>query len=171
MLNISASPVQGMLSTPGPKYQIMDMVPPLTVRMQASFRMTSLGLVQPLSSPVSLTPITLGHLSSHGMSAITSTASAPPTPMQRPPSPPPFGVCESVPTYFISPLATKLSSYALFFCPTLLGRVLACRVWKSMSLADTKRPSSAAASSSSWQALLDVCICRILLTRNHINEL
>ena len=39
-------------------------------------------------SPVSLTPITLGHLSSHGTSAITSTASAPPTPMQRPPRPP-----------------------------------------------------------------------------------
>lgn len=32
------------------------------------------------SLPVSLTPITLGHLSSQGMSAITSTASAPPTP-------------------------------------------------------------------------------------------
>ena len=44
-----------MLSTPGPKYSMMDMVPPLTVRMPASLRMTSLGLVQPLSSPVSLT--------------------------------------------------------------------------------------------------------------------
>merc|ERR1711884_734552 len=31
--------------------------------MPASFRMTSLGEVQPDSSPVSLTPITLGHLS------------------------------------------------------------------------------------------------------------
>ena len=51
---------------------MMDMVPPLTVRMPASLRITSFGLVQPLSSPVSLTPITSGHLSSQGMSAITS---------------------------------------------------------------------------------------------------
>ena len=42
-----------MLSTPGPKYSMIDMVPPLTVRMPASLRMTSLGLVQPLSSPLS----------------------------------------------------------------------------------------------------------------------
>jgi len=40
---------------------------------------------------------TLGHFSSQGMFAITSTASAPPTPIQRHPRPPPFGVCESVP--------------------------------------------------------------------------
>jgi len=40
---------------------------------------------------------TLGHFSSQGMFAITSTASAPPTPIQRHPKPPPFGVCESVP--------------------------------------------------------------------------
>ena len=45
--------------------------------------------VQPLSYPISLTPITLGQLSSQGMSAITSTASAPPTPIQRPLRPPP----------------------------------------------------------------------------------
>merc|ERR1719239_541413 len=57
----------------------------------------SLGLVHPDSSPVSFTPITFGHLSSQGMSAMTSTASAPPTPMHSPPKPPPLGVCESVP--------------------------------------------------------------------------
>jgi hypothetical protein len=38
-----------------------------------------------------------GHFNSHGNPAITSTASAPPTPMHKPPRPPPFGVCESVP--------------------------------------------------------------------------
>jgi aconitate hydratase len=64
----------------------------------ATLRITSLGEVQPLNCPVNFTPITFGHLSSHGMSAITSTASAPPTPMQSPPRPPPFGVWESVPT-------------------------------------------------------------------------
>ena len=31
---------------------------------------------------------TLGHFSSHGKSAMTSTASAPPTPIHRPPRPP-----------------------------------------------------------------------------------
>lgn len=40
---------------------------------------------------------TFGHLSSQGIPAMTSTASAPPTPMQIPPRPPPLGVCESVP--------------------------------------------------------------------------
>merc|ERR1719323_1640547 len=57
--------------------------------MPANLRMTSLGEVHPDSSPVSLTPMTLGHLSSQGISAITSTASAPPTPIHSPPSPPP----------------------------------------------------------------------------------
>ena len=40
---------------------------------------------------------TLGHLSSHGNPAITSTASAPPTPIATPPNPPPLGVWLSVP--------------------------------------------------------------------------
>lgn len=103
-------------------------VPPLTVKMSATFRMMSvdelasifleksyipvmnltlgaptphigsvmldlpLGAVHPLISPVSLTPITLGALSSQGRLAMTSTASAPPTPMAAMPRPPPLGV-------------------------------------------------------------------------------
>lgn len=47
-----------------------------------------LALVHPFIFPVSRTPITLGHLSSHGISAITSTASAPPTPTATMPRPP-----------------------------------------------------------------------------------
>merc|ERR550519_1045537 len=39
--------------------------------MPATFRMTSLGEVQPESFPVNLTPMTRGHLSSQGMSAST----------------------------------------------------------------------------------------------------
>jgi hypothetical protein len=56
-----------------------------------------LGVVQPPILPVRWTPIRFGHLSSQGMSAITSTASAPPTPTATIPRPPAFGVCESVP--------------------------------------------------------------------------
>jgi len=41
--------------------------------------------------------LTLGHLSSQGIPAMTSTASAPPTPIQMDPRPPPLGVWESVP--------------------------------------------------------------------------
>ena len=63
-----------------------------------TFKMTSFGDVQPFNSPVNLTPITLGHFNSQGISAMTSTASAPPTPMHKPPRPPPLGVWESVPT-------------------------------------------------------------------------
>ena len=59
--------------------------------------MTSLGEVQPFSSPVRRTPISLGYFTSHGSPAMTSTASAPPTPAANMPNPPAFGVCESVP--------------------------------------------------------------------------
>ncbi len=59
--------------------------------------MTSFGEVQPFSSPVRWTPISFGYFTSHGKPAITSTASAPPTPEANIPSPPAFGVWESVP--------------------------------------------------------------------------
>lgn len=36
--------------------------------------------------------LTFGHFNSQGISAITSTASAPPTPIHTPPNPPPLGV-------------------------------------------------------------------------------
>lgn len=52
MLQMVAMPVQEMDSTPGPKYSTMAPVPPLTVRMPASLRITSLGDVQPESLPV-----------------------------------------------------------------------------------------------------------------------
>lgn len=58
MLQIVAMPVQEMESTPGPKYSTIAPVPPLTVRIPATLSMISLGEVQPLSSPVSFTPIT-----------------------------------------------------------------------------------------------------------------
>merc|ERR1719420_1195246 len=57
----------------------------------------SLGEVQPDILPVNSTPMTLGHFNSHGIPAMTSTASAPPTPTHTPPRPPPLGVWESVP--------------------------------------------------------------------------
>ena len=50
-----------------------------------------------LSLPVSFTPINLGNFNSHAMPAITSTASAPPTPIATIPRPPALTVCESVP--------------------------------------------------------------------------
>ncbi len=75
----------------------MAPVPPFTVRMPATFRITSLAEVQPLILPVSFTPMTFGNFSSQAMPAITSTASAPPTPMATMPRPPALGVCESVP--------------------------------------------------------------------------
>src|SRR5947209_4350291 len=43
--------------------------------------MTSLGEVQPCSLPVSRTPISLGWSTSHASPAMTSPASAPPTPI------------------------------------------------------------------------------------------
>ena len=60
MLQMGALPVALMEAVPGPKYSTTELVPPLTVSMPASFRMTSLGAVHPLSAPVSLTPMSRG---------------------------------------------------------------------------------------------------------------
>ena len=57
----------------------------------------SLGAVHPLNVPVSFTPISFGIFVLKGMPAITSTASAPPTPIAIIPNPPAFGVWLSVP--------------------------------------------------------------------------
>ena len=97
MLVIVPLPVQEIEAVPGPKYSTMQPVPPLTVKIPATLRITSLAEVQPLNEPVSLTPITPGQRSSQGRPAITSTASAPPTPIATIPRPPAFGVWLSVP--------------------------------------------------------------------------
>ena len=85
-------PVQDNFSAPGPKYSTIDPVPPFTVRIPATFNITSFADAQPLSSPFRQTPISFGNFSSHGIPTITSTASAPPTPIAIIPSPPAFTV-------------------------------------------------------------------------------
>ena len=97
MLQIVPLPVAEMDSAPGPKYSTIAPVPPLTVRISATLRMTSLGELQPDRRPVSFTPISFGTLRFHGMPTMTSTASAPPTPMATMPRPPALGVWLSVP--------------------------------------------------------------------------
>ena len=92
ILQIVPLPVHDIDSAPSPKYSIIAPVPPLTVRIPATFKITSLGAVHPFNLPVSLTPMSLGNFNSHGISAITSTASAPPTPIANIPSPPAFTV-------------------------------------------------------------------------------
>ena len=85
-------PVQDILSAPGPKYSTIAPVPPLTVKIPATFNITSLADTQLLNFPESLIPINLGNFNSHGIPAITSTASAPPTPIATIPNPPAFTV-------------------------------------------------------------------------------
>ncbi len=97
MLQMVPIPVHDMFSNPGPKYSTIAPVPPFTVRIPATLQMTSLGEDHLESLPVRRTPITLGALSSQGRPAMTSTASAPPTPMAHIPRPPALGVWESVP--------------------------------------------------------------------------
>ena len=97
MLQMVALPVAEMVSAPGPKYSTMAPVPPVTVSMRATSRMTSLGDDQPESRPVSRTPMTFGQRTLNGKPVITSTASAPPTPMATMPRPPALGVWLSVP--------------------------------------------------------------------------
>ena len=97
ILQIVPFPVHDIDSAPGPKYSIIAPVPPFTVKIPATFNITSFGAVHPESFPVNLTPISLGNFNSHGIPAITSTASAPPTPIATIPNPPALTVCESVP--------------------------------------------------------------------------
>ena len=97
MLHIVPLPVQDIAVAPGPKYSTIAPVPPLAVKISATFKITSLGAVQPDNFPVKRTPINFGNLSSQAIPAITSTASAPPTPMATIPRPPAFTVWLSVP--------------------------------------------------------------------------
>ena len=92
MLQIVPFPVQDKETAPSPKYSTIQPVPPFTVSISATFRMTSLAEAHPFSLPVNLIPISFGNLSSHAMPAITSTASAPPTPIATIPRPPAFTV-------------------------------------------------------------------------------
>ena len=97
MLHIVALPVQLREDAPGPKYSTIEFVPPDTPSSPATFSMTSFGEVHPLDFPTSFTPINFGYIISHGIPAIVSAASTPPTPTAIIPRPPAFGVCESVP--------------------------------------------------------------------------
>ncbi len=92
MLQIVPLPVHERFLAPSPKYSMIAPVPPLTVRIPATLRITSFAEVHPEILPVNLTPINLGNLSSQAIPAITSTASAPPTPMATIPKPPAFTV-------------------------------------------------------------------------------
>ena len=88
ILQIVPFPVHERDSAPSPKYSTIQPVPPFTVKIPATFRITSLAEVQPFNLPVSFTPINFGNFNSQGMPAITSTASAPPTPIATIPKPP-----------------------------------------------------------------------------------
>jgi hypothetical protein len=53
MLQMVPLPVQLKLIAPSPKYSIILSVPPLTVSIPATFRITSFALAQPFNLPVS----------------------------------------------------------------------------------------------------------------------
>ena len=90
-------PVVEIEAVPSPKYSTIALVPPLTVKISATLRIISLGELHPFKDPVNLTPINFGIFVLKGIPAITSTASAPPTPIAIIPSPPALGVWLSVP--------------------------------------------------------------------------
>ena len=92
ILHIVPFPVQDNFLAPSPKYSIICPVPPFTVSIPANFNIISFDEHQPLSCPFNSTPIIFGNLSSQGIPTITSTASAPPTPIATIPKPPAFTV-------------------------------------------------------------------------------
>src|SRR5699024_6467817 len=101
MLQIVPFPVQDNDSAPSPKYSTIAPVPPFTVRIPATFKITSFGAAQPDNLPVNLTPINFENFMPDGRPPMTSQASAPPTSMATIPKPPASTVWESVP--IISP--------------------------------------------------------------------
>ena len=92
MLQIVPFPVAERDFAPSPKYSTIHPVPPFTVKIPATFKIISFAEVQPFNLPVNLIPISFGIFNSHAIPAITSTASAPPTPMATIPNPPAFTV-------------------------------------------------------------------------------
>ena len=92
MLQIVPFPVADKDSAPSPKYSTIAPVPPFTVKRPATSKIISLDAAQPDNLPVHLTPINFGIFNSQAIPAITSTASAPPTPIATIPKPPAFGV-------------------------------------------------------------------------------
>ena len=60
ILVIVAFPVQLMEEVPGPKYSTIALVPPETVSSSATFKIISLGAVQPVNLPVNFTPTLFG---------------------------------------------------------------------------------------------------------------
>ena len=92
ILQMVPFPVQDNESAPSPKYSTIAPVPPFTVKIPATFKITSFAEVQPDNLPVNLMPINFGNFNSQGKPAITSQASAPPTPMAIIPKPPAFTV-------------------------------------------------------------------------------
>src|ERR1700761_8252689 len=97
MLHMVPLPVADNERAPSPKYSTIAPVPPFKVRIPATFNITALHDVQPDNLPVNFTPIRFGNFGPQGGPAITSQASAPPTPIAIIPKPPALGVCESVP--------------------------------------------------------------------------
>ena len=59
MLQMVPLPVAERFSAPSPKYSTMQPVPPFTVKIPATFKITSFAEVHPLSLPVNFTPINL----------------------------------------------------------------------------------------------------------------
>ena len=92
MLQMVPLPVADKERAPSPKYSTIAPVPPFTVKIPATFKITSLADVHPESFPVNFTPINFGNFNSQAKPAITSQASAPPTPIAIIPKPPAFGV-------------------------------------------------------------------------------
>src|SRR5262249_9418099 len=97
MFVIVALPVALIVRAPGPRYSAIALVAPATGSAAATIRITPFGAVHPESAPARYTAMWRGYSTSHGRPAITSTASAPPTPTAQAPRPPAFGVWESVP--------------------------------------------------------------------------
>ena len=60
MFVIVAFPVQLIDEVPEPKYSTIAFVPPETVNSSATFKIISLGAVQPVNLPVNFTPTLFG---------------------------------------------------------------------------------------------------------------
>ena len=98
MFPIVARSARGSEASPCPKYSTNFPTTPAWRRISVTVRTRSVAVAPSGSLPVSLKPTTLGTSIESGSPSIAASASIPPTPQPRTPSPFTIVVCESVPT-------------------------------------------------------------------------
>ncbi len=98
MLPMVARVSSGSAATPGPKHSTKEPTTPWSRSSSVTVSTTSVAVMPGVGSPEMRSPTTGGSNMERGWPNMAASASIPPTPQPRTPSPLTITVCESVPT-------------------------------------------------------------------------